>query len=116
MEIDSVNLVKGDVVVRFDPEWADMSNPDGAVYGQRILVHATTPRGRRFVNNRIFDTTESERAARLVARIKDVGHINIEHWYETFEVYGSEAWCAADNQREINHQLNPHTAGTVRDY
>ena len=116
MEIDSVYPVAGDEVVRFDPEWADMSNPTGAVYGQRIQIHATTPKGRRFIHSHTFATTEAERAERLVARIKDAGRINIYHWNETFEIYGSDAWCAADEQREINHRMNSHTAGTVRDY
>ena len=116
MEIDSVYLDETYEVVRFDPEWADMSNPSGAVYGERIMVCATTRRGRRFIHSHIFDATEVDRAERLVARIKDAGRINLDHWNETYEVYGSDAWCAADEQREIDHQLNPHTAGTVRDY
>ena len=116
MEIDSVYHDQHDVVVRFNPEWADMSNPSGAVYGERIMVYATTPRGRRFIHSHIFDTTEVDRADRLVARIKDAGRINLDHRNETYEVYGSDAWCAADEQREFDHQMNPHTAGTVRDY
>ena len=116
MEIDSVYHDQHDVVVRFNPEWVDMSNPSGAVYGERIMVYATTPRGRRFIHNHAFDTTEVDHADRLVARIKDVGRINLDHWNETYEVYGSDAWCAADDAREIDHQMNPHTAGTVRDY
>jgi hypothetical protein len=116
MEIDSVYLDTSDVVVRFDPEWADMGNPSGAVYSQRILVCATTPNGRRFNHIRTFDTTDVERAERLAARIKNAGRIDLEHWNETYEIYGSDAWCAADRERELAHQSNPHTAGTVRDY
>jgi len=116
MEIDSAYLDTDDIVVRFDPEWADMDNPMGAVYSQRILVCAASPSGRRFIHNHTFDTTDAERAARLVARIKDAGRINLEHWSETYEVYGSDAWCAADRERELAHQSNPYTAGTVRDY
>ena len=116
MKIDQVYIDTDEVAVGFDPERADISNPVGAIYNQLIQIYATTSDGRRFIHSRSFNTVESELANKLVRRIKDAGCISPEHWCETYEIYGSDAWCAADREREIVHQSNPDTAGTIRDY
>ena len=93
-------------------EWADMDNPSGAVCTKEIVVEAWTQGGRRF-----YCYPSKEDVSALVDEITTKGEIDLnEGWHEGYEVYGPVAWQAADSLREMAHQSNPATAGTVRDF
>lgn len=116
VQINAAHPVTDEAVIGHDPEGADMGNPDGAIYGKRIFIYATTLEGRRFVHGVSFENNEDERAARFASRVQAAGAIDLQFWGETYEVYGSAAWSEADNQREEAHQASTFTAGTVRDF
>jgi len=101
-------------VVDIDPEMADMGNPHGHRFGLVHRVIAASFHGRRFVHRHEFSSAAA--AEVFAARVVFAGEIDLDHWGETFEIYGSQAWEAADQDREFAHQANPATAGTVRDY
>jgi hypothetical protein len=115
LAIDSVRWFLDNTVVDHHPEFADMDNPEGALYDWMIFVEAVTPDGRRFHHSMAFPPNDEDKADLLVSQIKAAGKINTIYWVETYEVYGSPAWQLADNQRHLAWQSNPNTAGTVRD-
>lgn len=100
-------------VVGIDPELADMGNPHGHRFGMVHRVIASNLIGRRFIHHHEFASADSAEA--FVRRVLEAGEIDLDHWGETCEIYGSEAWEAADQEREFAHQAGP-LAGTVRDY
>jgi hypothetical protein len=114
--IDSANFFEDEAIVEFDPEYADMGNPSGAIYGRKIFIHAVTAEGARYVLGHVFEADEEDRAARLVDKILRAGAINEAHWGETYAVYGSTYWQDEDRERQFAWDANPATRGTVRDY
>jgi len=115
IEILRAYVVVDEEAVSFDPECADMGNPEGARYAKIARVTAETADGRRFIHEVGFDELAQE-VNTLASKVARAGKINMKHWNETYEVYGSSAWALGDLQREQAHQMNPATAGTVRDY
>lgn len=116
LRVSTVHAGCDETILYFDPEMAEMGNPDGAVYGRMLFVAAATPSGRRFIHQRAFETDEDEAAERLASRVRETGEINLDHWVETYEVYGSDAWIEADFQRQVAHESDPNKRGTVRDF
>ena len=102
-------------IAGFDPEMADMGNPDGAVYRPFTFVAAEAANGRRWVHQVRFWDDETGRAHNLLRRVLAEGAIDTANWNEHYSVYGSQAWQAEDNAREAAHQ-NSDLAGTVRDF
>jgi hypothetical protein len=102
-------------VAFFDPEMADMGNPDGAVYRRFWFVAAEAANGRRWVHEVRFFEDEAGRAKNLARRVLAAGEIDTQNWNEGYSVYGSQAWQAEDNLRAAAHQ-NSDLAGTVRDF
>lgn len=116
LKINTTNAFIDEVHAGCNPENADMGNPDGSIYESKCFVAAVTPRGQRFIHNQaVFEEHEIERAERFAKVVLAAGEINLDHWNETFEVYGSDAWSEADAERAAAWQMNPNTAGTVRD-
>ncbi len=115
IEILRAYVLVDEEAVSFDPEYADMGNPEGARYAKVARVTAETADGRRFVHEVGFEA-HAQSANTLASKVAKAGKINLKHWQETYAVYGSSAWALADLQREQAHQMNPATAGTVRDY
>ena len=117
IRIQSVNIFQDECIYAFDPEYADMGNPNGARYEQQLFIHAITSSGQRFIHTAFqFETDEVARAERVAARILACRVINPEHWVETFAVYGSAYWQGEDMERQFAWDSNAETRGTVRDY
>lgn len=102
MKIKTANWFEDETILDYDPEFADMGNPDGAVYGKRYFVEVTTEDGARFVHQTNF--TSFEDAAKLADRVRLAGEINPEKWSEAFPVFGSLKWEAEEAERWFNLQ------------
>jgi hypothetical protein len=89
-----------EAVIGTDPEMADMGNPNGHIYGRKLLVEAVTADGRRFLYGREFASFEA--AHKFALRVEAFGAINRDLWNETFPVYGSQAWEVEDAERRLN--------------
>lgn len=113
--IVSSNPFLDEIILGFNPENADMGNPNGTIYGKAYFVEAVTASGRRFIHHTDFKEEDVHLAQKLADRVIARGEIDTEFWTESFEVYGSSAWCVADAIRTAEWQMNPATAGTVRD-
>lgn len=117
LKINTTNAFIDEVHVGCNPENADMGNPDGSIFESKFFVAAVTPSGRRFIHNQaVFEEHEDTRAEAFAAKVLAAGEINLEHWNETYEVYGSSAWEESDAERAAAWQMDPNTAGTVRDF
>ena len=89
-------------------EHADMSNPQGAVWGRGIFIKATTERGERFtLMDATFESSEEEKAQTLCDKINKRGVINLKYWSQGYPVYGSSAWQEEDAERYANHIMDP---------
>jgi hypothetical protein len=95
-----------DCVIGANAEFADMSNPQGLIFGRKILVAAVTESGRRFIFGRDFETQVV--AGQFAARVEAKGEINPALWAETYSVYGSSAWAAEDAERDANLRAAMH--------
>jgi len=82
------------VVVGHDGEYADMSNPTGALYGERFYIRAEDEAGHRRVWGGLYETAELAEAAYLMFAPP------VEFWEETSPCYGSEAW-SSENEAEL---------------
>jgi hypothetical protein len=87
-----------DGVIGQDPEWADMSNPQGYQYGEVSYVYAERSDGARWLgpclgNSRDTKREEIERGVEM-ARIayESCGLDVTEVWSPWFPVYGSTAF------------------------
>lgn len=99
MKIQYSSPYSDEVVVGQNAEFADMSNPQGLLYGRKVFVEAVTASGRRFIHQVAFD--EAADAAKLAARVEAKGEIDPAFWAETYSVYGSPAWQAEDVERDM---------------
>jgi hypothetical protein len=115
IQIDSANYFEDEAIIEFDPEFADMGNPDGAIYGRKIFIHAVTAEGARYVLGHVFEANEEERASQLVRKIERAGKIDEARWTETYAVYGSDYWQAEDRLRQAAWELAANGC-FVRDY
>jgi len=113
--IISASFFLDETVVGYDSEFADMGNPQGAIYQTHIYVEASTASGRRFIHKRCFDIGNESHAQLLVDRVLSKGQINLTYWGETYEIYGSPAWQEADDARQYAHEASG-LGGFVRDY
>ena len=75
-------------------------NEDGEIFGDEFVVVAESSTGRRWVHREAF--AKAEFAERLAARVQAAGVISLEHWVETYPVYGSAAWEVEDGERAAN--------------
>lgn len=104
-----------EIVAGYNPENSEPGNPNGAYYARGLVVTAETVEGRRFNHHNVFDVEDDDLVNRLVKRVNAAGEIDLAHWNETYEIYGSAAWEAEDKHRQRLHEVSP-MAGTVRDY
>lgn len=79
-------------VVRYDAEYADMDNPQGAVVDEVFYLLAEDARGARKVWGQ-FDTLEAAEAAVEFAPA-------VYTWNDTHPAYGSEAYAASDAEAD----------------
>jgi hypothetical protein len=102
MKLDSEHTVEVHseiVVVGFNPEDADVGNPNGAIHAEIFFVVITDnfDGGRIRHNRNFFDKDE---AYKLVSRIEEVGEIDFHYWANYRPVYGSKAY-EANMEEEI---------------
>lgn len=101
-------LVVSDIlVVGYNPEMADISNPRGEIHGEAFYVVAEAANGRRWAHDHSFITTAmngdsgcAARAEALRARIADAygagRRLDQNRWREIDPCYGSDAYIAQD--------------------
>lgn len=80
-------------VTGYNPEFADMDNPQGALVDEVFFLLAETPRGDRKVWGRFDSAAQAEAAVELAPAV----HL----WDEWFPAYGSEAYMASDAEAEL---------------
>jgi hypothetical protein len=73
------------LVLRYDPEYAQMDNPQGAVVGERFHLEATNEYGDRRVWGGFDTASDAEAALEFWAP-------PVFLWDESYPVYGSEAY------------------------
>lgn len=112
LEIASADIVKDAIWAGVNSEMADMDNPRGDFYEDRFMVEVVTASGRRFRHQQTFETPPTT----LLGKVRSAKSIDSALWVETHEVYGSNAWQDADQEREMAWQSNSSTRGTVRDF
>jgi hypothetical protein len=80
------------VVVEFNPEMADVTNPRGEIVGEvffvRITDNSTGNRWRHHIN-----FAHRQRAEKLAERVRARGGITDKFWFLHYPVYGSLAYC-----------------------
>jgi hypothetical protein len=96
---DYVRVNVRTIIVGQNHEMADMANPEGNVYGERIEVEAHTEEGRCFVHNLPARTEEEAQA--FADKVLAAGEFNEDHWYFSRISYGSPGWDAQELDNEI---------------
>jgi hypothetical protein len=102
------------VVIDYNSEMADMSNPRGEIHGDADYIIAETPTGRRFAHQTTAltypnGTTKSDVTC---ARLEELAHhlnttkpvLNMDHWAEIDPCYGSEAYIAQDTEAKNRYR------------
>jgi hypothetical protein len=104
-------FVRSDLVVTgYDAEFADISNPRGALYGEAFYVVIEAHDGRRWAHDHRFVTRGNDgaevalRAERLRARIEASYNggapLDGAHWVEIDPLYGSDAYVSQGVEAE----------------
>ena len=99
-KIESAEFYQDRCPVDSDPEFADMSNPEGYIYGTFWFVLATAPNGERFIHRHRFD--DITEAQDMCFRVNGRKEINEVHWDRTDSEYGSPAWEVEDAHRQVD--------------
>ncbi len=89
-----------EVVMGYNPENADYTNPRGAIYGFSAYVFVEALDGSRWVHparfTRRFEQDALEAASKFVDRVNkrlaEGGELNPDYWRETRPCYGSDAY------------------------
>ena len=82
-----IELASEYAVVGFEPEMADLGNPNGALVDLRYYWQSTFPNGERYVYGQYVTTTEAEQDL-------ERGAPPVEFWNEIEPEYGSKAYLA----------------------
>ena len=91
------------IITGQDSEFADMSNPQGLLYGDGYFIVAEYPDGSRKAHDHIF-VNDEEAAEKLLAKIQATKWIAVnKHWRDIDPCYGSAAYVNS-GQDEINLQ------------
>jgi len=107
-KIDHATAVLFRDIVDFNSEFADMGNPNGAIYGNVFFVIVETKLGSRYSHVNRFDNLHD--AEKLALRVQAHGVIDLAHWNQSYSVYGSAAWEGEEVYRRIDLQ-NAISAG-----
>jgi hypothetical protein len=102
-KIESAEVYQDRCVVDEDIEFADMSNPQGYIYGTFWFVRAIAPNGERFLHRHRFD--DITEAQDLCFSVNGRKEINEVHWDRTYPEYGSPAWENEEWDRRANLSL-----------
>ena len=100
------------VVVDTNPEFADMSNPRGEIYGDMILVEAFNAAGdTKFLtigieqNNGVVSTKAESLATALNRRMASGKHpIGFDKWQSGRAIYGSDAWTGYGEAEQLTFE------------
>lgn len=92
-----ISVMSDMAIVGSNPEWADLDNPHGAIYGEIRYVVAELPSGRRFRGPILPEECKSEKALGEVEaafqQLVDAKVVKPEdEWQEMYPVYGSAAY------------------------
>lgn len=94
------------VVVHANPEYADMDNPRGNIYGERWFIVAENSKGRRWKHYTTFDSANN--AERIRSRIEKDYESGIRlkdlYWTEIDPAYGSEEYISQNTELHRLHQ------------
>jgi hypothetical protein len=101
IQIERVDVGRDAVIVAHDPEFADMSNPTGAIYRHTFEVMAITEDGRRFRHHRFFGD-DRDAADALAIKVLYRGEVDPSYWTETYPEYGSRAWEVEEVYRQVD--------------
>ena len=101
-KIDNATAVLFRDIVDFNSEFADMGNPNGAIYGDVFFVIVETKHGERYSHQNRFDNLEE--AQKLALRVQRHGVIDLAHWNQSYSVYGSASWEGEEVYRRIDLQ------------
>lgn len=96
VHIKNVRIFTDKAVVGIDPEGADMSNPEGYIWGNVSVLQAEDATGRRYNHRSELTLPELEK---LEKRVRAAGKIDLEYWSETYPAYGSAAYAAENSER-----------------
>lgn len=113
MEINYKELgyfVRTDIaVIDYNSEMADMSNPNGEIYGDADYIVAETPTGRRFAHQTTALTYPNGTTKSTVscARLEELAHhlnstkpdLDMDLWHEIDPAYGSEAYISQGTEQ-----------------
>jgi hypothetical protein len=91
----SVGFPSDFVVVGYDGEYADMSNPRGEIIRERWYIQAEDAKGNRRVWGDLYESPEAAEAAYSLEAPP------VEFWDETQPCYGSEAYVEGDWEQEM---------------
>lgn len=91
------------VIVDQNPEFADMSNPQGYIMGEAVYVVAENDKGFRWAHE-IRWIDDLENARKLLSRVVAAGKIDMKYWHEIDPSYGSEAYIVTGQERKLLHQ------------
>jgi hypothetical protein len=91
------------VVVGYDAEMADMSNPRGAIHGESFYVVAESRNGRRWAHYYSFTTTAMRGGEKVAAKANSLRariernyaagvRLDPKYWTEIDPCYGSDAY------------------------
>lgn len=84
----SVGFASDFVVVGHDGEYADMSNPTGAIIRERFYIIAEDAKGNRRTWGGLYESQDAAEAAYALLAPA------VALWEETRPCYGSEAWTS----------------------
>jgi len=101
---NQVDLVDYEEVLYQDPEYADVGNPRGNVYGIRYYVRVTLEDGTRYLHFKGFNEADLDNAVTLQVAVSKRRVIDLKHWVEVDPAYGSKAYEIADEEREYQFQ------------
>lgn len=105
IERHQVTTWEQEAIVGSNPEWADMSNPEGHIYRMVYSACVTLDSGRRF--HHAVQFRDEDEADALVAKIQNKGVINTQHWVEDEHgAYGSTVWQHRDELRRQRHIMS----------
>ena len=96
--IQTVRIFTNKAIIGVNPENADMSNPEGYIWGNVSILQAEGATGRRYNHKADLPLPELEK---LEKRVRAARVINLEHWVETYPAYGSVAYEVENADRDF---------------
>ena len=106
----SVGFPSDFVVVGHDGEYADMSNPTGAIIRERFYIVAEDAKGNRRTWGGLYVSPEAAEAAYAFLAP------TVALWEATRPCYGSEAWTAEVEAEEVEMERADEMASNFLNY